>query len=78
MSARWMTPAQMTAEVERAREGRPDITYMTDEQRRAAGLMTLGQAAEHEHLASIPHARLADRSRTPDPDDIWAGKGGQG
>ena len=39
--------------------------------RRALGLMDRQQAAEHEHLIVLPHARLADRVRGPVPDDIW-------
>jgi hypothetical protein len=50
---------------------------MTDAERTAHGLMTLRQAAEHEHLASIPHARLAERSREPDMDNIWTTGGNQ-
>ena len=30
------------------------------------------QAAEHERLADLPPVRLADRTRGPAPDDIWA------
>jgi hypothetical protein len=54
------------------RYGRPDIAAMSNEQRTAAGLMTRRQAAEHEHLASLPQAFLAERVRGPVPDDIWA------
>jgi hypothetical protein len=67
-----LTPAQQTDAVRRRREGRPDIARMTNEERRRAGLMDRQQAAEHERLAIIPHARLAERSRGPVPDDIWA------
>jgi hypothetical protein len=69
-----LTPAQLAAAVERHRDGRPDITAMTNEQRREAGLMTRGQAAEHEHLIVLPHARLAERCKGPVPDDIWAAR----
>ena len=71
-----LTPAQQAASASRRREGRPDKAGMTNEQRRAAGLMDRRQAAEHEHLATIPHARLAERVRGPVPDDIWATPGG--
>lgn len=67
-----LTSAQLADAIARERDGRPGITAMTDGERRAAGLMDLGQAAEHEHLASVPLTRLAERSRGPDPDDIWA------
>ncbi len=68
-----LTPAQLLDVLARRRDKRPDIAFMTNRERRQAGLMDLGQAAEHEHLASIPCDRLADRSRGPVPDDdIWA------
>ena len=68
-----MTPAQLLDAIRRRRDGRPDLTVMTSEERRQAGLMDLGQAAEHEHLASIPCDRLAERVRGPVlDDDIWA------
>lgn len=68
-----LTPAQLLDAIRRRRDGRPDIAAMTSEERRQAGLMDLGQAAEHEHLASIPCERLADRTHGPVPDDdIWA------
>lgn len=67
-----LSPAQQADILARRREGRPDIAAMTDEERRAAGLMDLGQAAAHERLASLPHARLAERVHGPDPDDPWA------
>ena len=44
---------------------------MTNQERHRAGLMTRQQAAEHEHLASLYHPRLADRVRGFLPDDIW-------
>lgn len=69
-----LTPAQLKAAVERDREGRPDKTAMTSEERLRAGLMDRHQAAEHEHLATVPHFRLADRLHGPDPDDIWASR----
>ena len=67
-----LTPAQQNAATERHRDGRPDKAAMTNEERRQAGLMDRGQAAEHEHLASIPSTRLAERVHGPDPDDMWA------
>lgn len=69
-----LTAAQLKAEVERRRDGRPDITAMTNEERREAGLMDRHQAAEHEHLRSLPHPRLAERAKGPVPGDIWAGR----
>ena len=69
-----LTAAQLADAIRRRREGRPDITVMSAEERRDLGLMDIGQAAEHEHLASIPCDRLADRSQGPVPDDIWAGE----
>lgn len=77
MTASRLTPAQLADAVTRLRDGRPDKTAMTNEERRAIGLMDRGQAAEHEHLASIPCMRLADRSRGPIPDDPWATAGGE-
>ena len=71
MSASRLTPAQLADAVARAREGRPDKTVMTNEQRRAAGLMDRRQAAEHERLVILPQARLAERVKGPVPDDIW-------
>ena len=68
-----LTPAQQTAATERLRDGRPDKAVMTNQERRQAGLMDRRQAAEHERLVIIPHARLAERTRGPIPDDIWAG-----
>lgn len=67
-----LTPAQQKAAVERHRDGRPDKTAMTAEQRQAAGLMTRRQAAEHEHLISLPMDRVAERVKGPVPGDIWA------
>jgi hypothetical protein len=67
------TPAQQLDRLRRLRDGRPDVSAMTSEQRREAGLMTVQEAAEHEHLASVPHMRLAERVRGPVPDDPWAG-----
>ena len=72
MSASRLTPAQLADAIARNLDGRPDKAAMTNEERRQAGLMDRGQAAEHEHLASIPSTRLADRTHGPDPDDIWA------
>lgn len=68
---RRQSPAQLADAVERARDGRPDKACMTNRQRRAAGLMDRQQAAAHEHLTVLPHARLAERCRGPVPDDIW-------
>lgn len=68
-----LTPAQLADAAARRREGRRDIAAMTGEERRAAGLMDLGQAAEHEHLRALPVTRLAERSRGMLPDDIWTG-----
>ena len=67
-----LSPVQLADAIARERAGRPDPAAMTDEERRAAGLMDLGQAAEHEHLASLPVTRLAERVKGPAPDDIWA------
>lgn len=67
-----LTPLQLAARIERRRDGRPDTTAMSNEERREAGLMDRGQAAEHEHLAAVPQVRLAERVRGPVPDDIWA------
>lgn len=66
-----LSPAQQADLIARRREGRPDIAAMTGDERRAAGLMDLGQAAEHEHLRALPVTRLAERMRGPVPDDIW-------
>lgn len=71
-----LTAAQLADAIARQRDGRPDIAAMTGAERRAAGLMDLRQAAEHEHLASVPFTRLAERVRGPVPDDIWAAAGG--
>lgn len=70
-----LTPAQQVAATERRLKGRPDKAAMTDEERRAAGLMDLQQAAEHELLASTPYQRpsATTTTRAPDPDDPWAG-----
>lgn len=67
-----LTPAQQSAAARRVREGRLDTAAMSNRLRRALGLMDRRQAAEHERLVVLPHARLADRMRGPDPDDIWA------
>ena len=58
-----LTPLQLTDAIARRRDGRPDITAMTGEERRQAGLMDVHQAAEHEHLRALPHARLAERGK---------------
>ena len=71
-----LTPAQLLDAIARERAGRLPVAAMSNEQRRDAGLMDLGQAAEHEHLASVPHARLAERVHGPVADDIWATAGG--
>ena len=73
--ARSLTPLQLAAAVARDRDGRPDITAMTDEERRAAGEMTLKEAVDWERIPIVPCARAAERSRGPDPDDIWAAGG---
>ena len=70
-----LTAAQQTDAVGRLRAGRPDKAAMSNKERAAAGLMTRRQAAEHEHLVSLPHPRLAERCRGPIPDDIWAAGG---
>ena len=66
-----LTPAQQSAATQRARDGRLDTAAMSNRLRRALGLMDRRQAAEHEHLIVLPHARLADRVRGHMPDDIW-------
>lgn len=71
MSASYLTSAQLADAVDRARDGRPDKAAMSNAERRAAGLMDRRQAAEHEHLRVLPHARLAERVRGPVPDDPW-------
>jgi hypothetical protein len=72
MSASRLTPAQLADAVARHRDERPNKTLMTNEQRLEAGLMDRHQAAEHEHLASLPQVCLAERVRGPVPDDPWA------
>lgn len=74
--ARCLTPAQLADAIARERSGHRDTAAMSNQQRRDAGLMDLGQAAEHERLVTLPHARLADRTRGQVPDDIWAVAGG--
>ena len=76
--ARRMTPLQLADAIARDRDGRPDIAAMTDEERRAAGCMTLKEAVEWERLPIVPCARPAERSRGPMPDDIWAAGGETG
>ena len=67
-----LTPAQQKAETRRIREGRLDTAAMSNRLRRALGLMDRRQAAEHERLTVLPHARLAVRTRGPVPEDeIW-------
>ena len=66
------TQAQLADAVAREREGRPDKGAMSNAERRAAGLMDRQQAAEHEHLIALPHARLAERTRGAQPEDPWA------
>lgn len=63
---------QQSEEVRRRRDGRPDKTAMSNEERHAAGLMTRQEAAEHERLAAITHGRAADRVKGPAPDGPWA------
>lgn len=70
--ARSMTPLQLNEAIARERDGRPDIAAMTDEERRAAGCMTLKEAVEWERLPIVPWARAAERSQGPVPDDGWA------
>jgi hypothetical protein len=65
MSASRQTPAQLADAAARARDGRPDKTVMSNQERLAAGLMDRGQAAEHERLVTLPHERLAERVRGP-------------
>ena len=72
IAPRRQTPAQLADAIARARDGRPDIADMSNEERREAGLMTRGQAAAAERRATVPQARLAERVRGPVPDDIWA------
>ena len=72
MTASRLSPAQRAARTWRLRDGRPDKAFMSNEQRRALGLMDRQQAVAHERLTIIPHPRLADRVRGPQPDDIWA------
>jgi len=70
---RRQTAAQLADAIARDRDGRPDLSAMTNEQRREAGLMTRREAAEAERRAAVPQVRLAERVRGPVPDDIWAG-----
>lgn len=63
---------QQSEEARRIREGRLDTAAMSNRLRRALGLMDRQQAAEHERLRTLPHARLAQRSRKPLADDPWA------
>lgn len=72
-----LSPAQQSAKAQRVREGRLDTAAMSNRLRRALGLMDRRQAAEHERLRTLPHARLAERTRKPDPDDIWTVAGGE-
>lgn len=65
-----LSPAQRADIIARHRDGRPDITVMTGEERRQRGLMDLQQAAEHVRLATITSLRMADRVRGMDPDGI--------
>jgi len=76
--ASWLTAAQQQAEARRVHEGRLNTTVMGNRLRRALGLMDRRQAAEHERLTILPHARLAVRAHGPDPEDIWATGGGSG
>jgi len=71
-----LTAAQQLAEVRRVREGRLNTAAMGNRLRRTLGLMDRQQAAEHERLTVLPHARLAVRAHGPDPEDIWATGGG--
>jgi hypothetical protein len=67
-----LTPAQLADLADRWLTGRVDKAALSNEERRRRGLMDRRQAAEHERLADTPSLRLADRSRGPAPDDIWA------
>ena len=68
-----LSQTQQKARAERIREGRLDTAAMSNRLRRALGLMDRQQAAEHERLRQLPHARLAMRTRGPVPEDeIWA------
>ena len=73
-----LSAAQQQAEVRRVREGRLDTAAMGNRLRRALGLMDRQQAAEHERLTILPHARLAERVRGMVPDDIWTLPAGGG
>lgn len=70
--ASYLSPAQQSAEARRVREGRLDTAAMSNRLRRALGLMDRRQSAEHERLRTLPHARLAERTRKPLADDPWA------
>ena len=72
MSASRLTAAQLADAIARRRDGRPDITVMSNEERRQAGLMDRHQAAEHELLRSLPHPHPAERVHGPVPGDPWA------
>lgn len=74
--ARALTDLQLAAAITRERDGQPDIAAMSDEERRAAGRMTLQEAVEWERLPIVPCARPAERVHGPDPDDIWTTGGG--
>ncbi len=71
-----LSAAQQQAEARRVREGRLNTAAMGNRLRRALGLMDRRQAAEHERLIILPHARLAVRAHGPDPEDIWVTGGG--
>lgn len=67
-----MSTAQQSAQARRVREGRLDTSAMSNRLRRALGLMDRQQAAAHERLTVLPHARLAVRTYGPVPEDeIW-------
>ena len=63
---------QLAAQVERQRDGRPDMARMTNEERHAAGLPTRREAIEWERIPIVPQSRPVERLHGPDPDDIWA------
>ena len=69
---RRLSSPQLADLADRQRTGRVDKAPMTNAERRERGLMDRRQAAEHERLADLPPVRLADRTRGPAPDDIWA------
>jgi hypothetical protein len=69
---RSLTPKQQAAAADRECTGRIDRAALTGAERRERGLMSVRETIEHERLADISSPRRADRSRGPDPDDVWA------